>query len=126
MDAALGARLARRFRRDAGRLADAAGLVIMARDVRPRTLLYVPPRRPEDIGAAVLPAGADGHVRDIMVAVAVGLHLDGSGLPAVYLDGTVAGEDDTRHRAAHAFARAFMTAALAPDVDARGRVLQAG
>lgn len=125
MDAALGARLARRFSRDAGRLADAAGVVIMARDLRPRTLLYAPPRRPGDLGAAVLPAGTDSHVRAVMVAVAVGLHLDGSALPAVYLDGTVAGADE-RHRAAHAFARAFVTAALAPDIDHRGRVLQAG
>lgn len=110
--AALGARLGRDFARDARRLAGVAGLICITDDLRPRTMLYAPPLAAGGMGGVVLPADAPDDVAEAMLAVAAALHLDGTLRPTVYVDGQLV-PMLSRHRAAHRFARAFLTAATA-------------
>jgi len=107
VDAALGARLARRFGRDARRLADAAGVILVTADLRARTLLFTPAPFPGGMAAAAIPAGTPEPIASVMIAVAVALHLDGGHGPVAYLDGAL-DDEQPRHRQAHAFARAFV------------------
>jgi hypothetical protein len=107
-------------------MADAAGVLILTRDLEPRTLLYAPPMRPGGFAGVMLPAGTPDPIAAVMIAVGVGLYLDGTPTPAAFADGEAVGGDTPRHRAAVDFARAFVSTALAPDIDARGRVRQAG
>lgn len=123
VDAALGARLARRFGRDARRLADAAGVIVVAAELRPRTLLFTPAPVPGGMAAAAIPAGTPEPIASVMVAVAVALHLDGTSGPVAYVDGDLH-DEQPRHRNAHAFARAFAAATLPIDIDHRGRTLE--
>ena len=109
VDAALGARLARRFGRDARRLADAAGVILVTADLRARTLLFTPAPFPGGMAAAALPTGTPEPIASVMVAVA--LHLDGGREPVAYLDGAL-DDEQPRHRHAHAFARAFVREAV--------------
>lgn len=123
VDATLGRALAHRFDGDARRMAHANRLLVLPSEgLRPRTLLYEPPPFPGGTGAAVLPSGAPQHVTDAMLAVAVGLHLDGTLHPTAYADGELVGPTMPRHRAAVAFARAFLRAAGALSAASSGKV----
>jgi hypothetical protein len=123
VDALLGARLARRFAGDARRLAHAARLLVLTDDVRPRTLLYRPPPFAGGTGAVVLPDGTPSAVATAMLAVAVGLHLDGTPRPTSYAAGDLIGPTRPRHRAAVRFAHGFMRASshLSTEIAPRDR-----
>lgn len=109
VDEVLGATLARRFAGNARRMAHAARLVIVhGRQLRPRTMLYEPPAAPGGNGVVALPMTASGPVEEAMIALAVGLHLDGTSRSVAYADGVLVGPTKSRHRAAVRFARGFL------------------
>ncbi|MFA5569688.1 MAG: hypothetical protein WC972_13680 [Trueperaceae bacterium] len=114
VDADLGARLGRRFDGDARKLAHVARIVIITSDrLRARTLLYVPPPFAGGVGVTVIPTLAPSGVQAGMLAVACGLHLDGTLRPTSYANGVLVGPTMPRHRAAVAFAQGFMRAVSA-------------
>ncbi len=92
-------------------MADVHRLLLRTGKLRPRSLFYLPPRAHGQHGVAILPDVADAAVRASMVAVAVGLHLDGTLAPVLYIDGEF--EASPRLHAAHAFAKGFMEARAA-------------
>lgn len=110
--------LGRQFRGDARHLADVSGLLVSVRaECRARTMLYVPPRRKGAPAVVVVPAVAEPDAVNRMVAVALGIHLEGPRRYTVYADGPPA-QLHARHRRANVFASAFLRGGTTVEADA--------